>query len=203
MRQVNPAAQALREIGRAKIVSLLWIRCRNRETGAVAPIGIWSASDAENVMVADIFTGDLRDLTFYPGLLAVGEVTHETGIIIRPTQVTLSPLDTSVQIAFRERDARGAQVQIWRRTYDVDTQRPVSGLPEAWFSGFVNEAPISTDVGSASLAIDIVSTARVLTIASARKKSDQAQRLRSGDRFRRYKATAGEIDLAWAQEDRE
>jgi len=128
---------------------------------------------------------------------------HETGIIIRPTQVTLSPLDTSVQIAFRERDARGAQVQIWRRTYDVDTQRPVSGLPEAWFSGFVNEAPISTDVGSASLAIDIVSTARVLTIASARKKSDQAQRLRSGDRFRRYKATAGEIDLAWAQEDRE
>lgn len=201
MRTVNPAAQALRESGRFGERSLMWIRCRDRDSNDVRAIGIWSGDDAEDIRVADLFTGEQRTITFYTGLMAVGEVTHETGIIIRPTQVTLSPLDTAVQIAFREREARGAQVQIWRRTYDVETGRPVAGLPEAWLSGYVNEAPISVDVGSASLSVDIVSTARMLTIASARKKSDEAQRRRDGDRFRRYKATAGDVDLAWAQED--
>ncbi len=202
MRSINQAAQAARERGMIKEVGLVWIGCRNRDDGQINPIGIWGGSVAEDILVRDLFTGVQHTRTFYTGLLEAPEPIHEVGLTVRPTTLTMSPLDVGVQVAFRERDPRGAKVQVWKRAYDIETRRPVDGLPESWFSGYVDSGTFDTPTpgGEASFVVDIVSTARMLTITSARRKSDQAQRARMGDRARRYKATAGEIDVPWGSE---
>lgn len=46
----------------------------------------------------------------------------------------------------------------------------------------------------------MVSVATSLTRSLALKKSDEAQKRRSGDRFRRYSDVSGAVDVWWGEE---
>lgn len=61
MRPVDPAAQALREArgGLAERV-LVWIAARNRLTGDVEALGLWTGEDSETIAFADLWTGRRR-----------------------------------------------------------------------------------------------------------------------------------------------
>ena len=112
-------------------------------------------------------------------------------------------LSAPVIDAVRLYDPRGARVQIWRRTLSPDTGLPV-GVPEPWFKGFCNKAPIPRPEpgGEAILEMEVVSTTRLVAIPNGRRKSDAAQRSRDpDDRFRRYKAIARTIDVPWGEKD--
>lgn len=204
MRTVNAAAQAIREQRKTiREVPMMLIRTRNRTTNELVPLGLWMGEDNEDILIRDIFTGVSSTRSFYTGMVGMGDVTHEAGLNVRPLEITLSRLEPAVRIAFYEHDPRGAQVQVFRRAYDPDTGRPVAGFPEAEFAGYVNTAPDSrpSPGGDSIISVDVVSTAMMLTIPSASTKSDATQRKRSGDRFRRYKATASQWEIPWAAED--
>lgn len=201
MRPVSTAAQAVRERRTAiDEAHLLWIAARNRETGVPEALGLWSGPDDETIRVVDLFTGVEQDRLFYGAgaLLSASSVRFEAGLKIRAMRFELSPLAPAVTQLFRVYEARGAQVQGWLRSYDPDTRRPVG--VERWVKGYVNAAPITRPAagGEASLSIDVVSTARMLTVASAVRKSSEALQARHpGDKFRKYKAVAGSTDVPW------
>jgi hypothetical protein len=67
--------------------------------------------------------------------------------------------------------------------------------------GFVNAAPeeIAGTDGQSQLKVEVVSVTRELTRTNPAKRSDEAQRLRSGDRFRRYSGTAHQWPIWWGE----
>jgi hypothetical protein len=205
MRAVDPAAQAARE-ARAGLAErlMLWIAARDRSTHAVEALGLWTGEDTEEITVTDLWTGGIATRAFVGAgaLLGVDGLQHAAGLQVRPVRVSLSAIDESVAAAVRLYDARGARLQIWKRTLSADTGLAL-GSPEPLFKGFVNRAPIPRPVpgGEAVLELEAVSAVRLLTIPAGRKKSDAAQRLRdSSDRFRRYKSIARTIDVPWGVE---
>ena len=71
--------------------------------------------------------------------------------------------------------------------------------PHRVLTGFVDEVDLGTPAagGTSSCVLGIATSARVLTQALALKKSDETQRLRSGDRFRRWGDVSGAVDVWW------
>ena len=206
MRAVDSAAQALRgeRAGLAERI-MVWIAARNRLSGDVEALGLWTGEDSETITVTDLWTGAPATRVFHGAgsLIGISAVQHEAGLSVRPVRLTLSALSAPVIEAVRLYDPRGARVQIWRRTLSPDTGLPV-GEPEPWFKGFCNKAPIPRPEpgGEAILEMEVVSTVRLLTIPNGRRKSDAAQRTRDpNDRFRRYKAIAKTIDVPWGEKD--
>ena len=206
MRAVDTAAQALRATrgGLAERV-MVWIAARNRLTGEIEALGLWSGEDSETITVTDMWTGAPATRVFHGAgsLLGISGVQHEAGLSVRPVRLSLSALSPPVIDAVRLYDPRGARVQIWRRTLSPDTGLPV-GVPEPWFKGFCNKAPIPRPEpgGEAILEMEVVSTTRLVAIPNGRRKSDAAQRSRDpDDRFRRYKAIARTIDVPWGEKD--
>lgn len=201
MRPVNAAAQALREQRhRIREVTMMLIWPADREAPSVrTPIGIWAGEDAEDILVQDMVTGVATTRTFYTGLLGHDDITEAVGLEVRSLGVSLSRLEPAVRVAFYEKNPRGAAAQLYTRAYDPDTGRPVAGLPEPLWSGFVDTAPDSRPEpgGDSVIRAGLVSTASLLTITSADTKSDAAQRRRMGDRFRRYKSTTADWEVPW------
>ena len=206
MRAVNSAAQALRaERGGLAERTLVWIAARNRLTDGIEALGLWSGEDSETITVTDMWTGAPASRVFHGAgsTLGVSSVQHEAGLSVRPVRLSLSALSAPVIDAVRLYDPRGAKVQIWRRTLSPETGLQV-GVPEPWFKGFCNKAPIPRPEpgGEAVLEMELVSTTRLVAIPNGRRKSDAAQRTRDpDDRFRRYKAVARTIDVPWGEKD--
>lgn len=202
MRAVNATAQAEREkrSGLAERV-MVWIEARNRASNAVEALGLWTGEDTEDITALDLWTNATATRTYQGAgaLLSVTGLQHMAGLQVRPVRVTLSSIDETVTAAVREYDARGARIQVWRRTLSADTGLPV-GAPEPAFKGFVNRAPIPRGVPGdfAVIELECVSAVRLLTIPNGRKKSNAAQHLRDpADDFRRYKAIQKQVDVFW------
>ncbi len=91
----RPAAQALREArgGLGERV-LVWIAARNRLTGDIEALGLWSGEDSETIAVTDLWTGAPATRVFHGAgsLLGISPVQHEAGLSVRPVRLTLSAL---------------------------------------------------------------------------------------------------------------
>jgi len=202
MLTVNATAQAYRE-RRADLIQIpmLYIESRDFVSGELHGIGLWRGDDIENVSVPDLKTGIPIVRTFYnAGLLSIGDVRYESGLNIRPISISLSAISEAVLVAFRQYNARGAEVQLWRRCYDIN-RKPIA--VEAWDFGYVNTAPSErpTSGGEFSISVEIVSEVRMLTQGSELRKSDQAQRRRLNDAFRQYKAVTVDWTVPWGTKD--
>ncbi|MER2507812.1 MAG: hypothetical protein ABTQ27_03535, partial [Amaricoccus sp.] len=167
MREVDAAVQALR-VSRAPMGTrqLVWIEARNRATGAVEGLGLWTGEEDEEITVQDRWTGATVTRLFRGagGLLGVEGIEQRAGFAVRPVTLRLSVIDPTVIAAVRLYDPRNARTQIWRRTYAGETGLAV-GHPEARFKGFVDKAPIPRPApgGEAVIEARLVSAARLLT----------------------------------------
>ena len=158
MRAVNSAAQDLRaERGGLAERWMVWIAARHRDTLGLEALGLWSGEDAETITVTDLWTGASATRVFQGAgsLLGVVGLQHQAGLTVRPVRLGLSAIDETVIAAVRLYDARGARLQIWKRTLSTDTGLQV-GQPEPMFKGFVNRAPITRPAagGTASLELE-------------------------------------------------
>ncbi|MDO5614523.1 MAG: hypothetical protein Q4G14_14945 [Paracoccus sp. (in: a-proteobacteria)] len=199
MRQTDPlkiAHRATRTSIHADI--LVWISARNRTTGAIETIGLWSGDDHQ------IFRIDGQDRLYYGAgnLLECEPIQATTGLAVRSYELRLAANSPEMQLAIRGYDPRFAPVEIHRAEYNA--AGALLGAPERLFRGWIDEAPMTTgaDGDDDDLRLRVVSEARALTLFSGATKSDAVQSRRGGDRFRRYGSVVEQVEVAWGEHRR-
>ena len=200
MRYTDPQIQA-RRARRAGIVShaLIHVEARIRGSRAPAPLGLWTGDDHLD------FTIEGQRRTYYAAsVLDVPVIRSEIGLAVRRLRIGLVKISPAVEQLIRGYDVRGARIQIHRAEYDDDGN--LIEAPERLFKGWVNGAPIVTDaiqndagmvIVPSRASLECVSNSRMLTMHGNRTKSDEMQRQRGGDRFRRYATVAAEATVYW------
>jgi len=175
---------------------LVWIEAKNRDTGGLEAAGFWTGEYHRAFTIG----GQDRDYYGAGNVLQVPVIPAGIGLEVRNVEVSLSAVSPEVEIVLRGYDVRFAPAQIHRAEFDADGN--LLAEPERIFKGWVNAAPIVTPVvdGVASASVQLVSSARALTRYGSLTKSDQCQRQRAGDRFRRYATLTQSADIYWGEE---
>lgn len=196
-------APTLAALGMGGLVvrNFLYVHAKT-SAGVAAPFGFWSGEGAVSVNVIDAQTRLTVSRT-YQGTGAIldwPQIVGQMGLDVRTAEVVLSPLHVEVENMVRGHVVKHAIAEMHRGLFDINTGQIVSA-PYPEFLGKVNGAPIETPAagGEASVRLRLVSTVEELTRTNTAKKSDESQKLRSNDRFRRYSGVAGTINLWWGE----
>lgn len=195
MRDLHPDLVTLLQARRGlKARLLLWIVARDRATGDPEPLGL--CSDVEPVTVT--IGGDSRTYQPAGGLLRADPVVSEAGLVVRMQTVRVSGVAPEIRQALLSYDPRLAPVELHRMVLDPLTGA-AAGPPLRLFRGVIDAAPIPVPEkgGTVTIELTLAASSRELTRGLAVTKSDESQRRRDGDRFRRYAAIAGEVDVWW------
>jgi hypothetical protein len=173
------------------------------DAGALQLFGFTDYGEDVALDVLDGVTGVAVNRSYagdHAPLLALDPIPMKIGLEVDTTQVMLNPLHPAVQAMHRGHDCRNAPVQIHRAYLSTISMLPVA-LPHCRRLGFVNTAPeeIAGPDGQSQLRIGVVSVTRELTRTNPAKRSDETQRLRQGDRFRRYSGTAYQWPIWWGE----
>lgn len=176
------------------VANFIQIAARNRTTGGIEFLRLWSGWDTADVQVLDPDTLLPVTRTYYAGggVVEWPQIPLTSDLSIRNIRVTLSQINNQVLDAVQGYDAKHAPVQIHRAYLDPETHLPVApAVPR--FIGFVNGAPkrVPAVGGEGGIELSIVSETRSLTRVNPLKRSDEFQQQRGGDRFRRYVDVAG------------
>jgi hypothetical protein len=200
---VRPLAPAIAAHRAARVAThvelLLWVKARDRATNAVVPLGLWTGWDNQTISV----NGVARDYYGAGTLLEFEPLETAVGLDVRDYSVRLSAISPEVELLVRGYDVKFAQMEIHRAEFDAGYV--ILAQPERVFKGTVEGSPIITPAigGQGSIALTCVSTARNLTRYINLTKSDEMQRQRSGDRFRKFGSIAKEVDVVWGDKRKE
>ena len=196
MRFTAPAIIARRQ-GRGGTIShaLVFVSAKNRATGDIEQLGLWTGDDHQQFTIG----GQVRTYFGAGNVLDVPPVRTEIGLDVRRYRIGLSAISNEVQTLLRGYDPKGAPVEVHRAEFDGSGN--LIAEPERIFRGWVNGAPITTGAmgGQSTAALECVSNTRMLTIYGSATKSDEVQRLRQGDRFRRYATAASSATVYWGE----
>jgi hypothetical protein len=203
VRPLDVATQgAIRARGALVPRNFVVITAKDRTTGDSQLHGFWDDAETVTTNVISGETGESVSRTFIGdgAILSCDPVPMRVGLEVRTIQLVLSAIHIGVLACLRGDDPRGAKVEIYRGLLDPATMLLVAE-PRIRFLGKVNGAPIETAAvgGESRATLKIVSHTRELTRTNPAMKGDEQQRLRSGDRFRRYTGTAGEWPIFWGE----
>ncbi|WP_297772664.1 hypothetical protein [uncultured Roseovarius sp.] len=101
---------------------LLLIEPRNRETGEIVPMGLWTGDDHQTFTVDGVEH-------FFLGAGAVIEVPPiraGIGLEVRRHRVVLPPLLDEVKLALQIYQAAQARVRVWSQPMDINSGAPLS-----------------------------------------------------------------------------
>lgn len=197
MRSYDAAALAALQNRQAILARvLIWTTARNRTTGLPEALGLWTGADDRSFTIA----GSPRTYVGAGSIMGVPPMTAQTGVTVRMSRLTLSPLNDAVAALIRTYDARFAPVEIHRALFDPVTTLLIAE-PHRVFKGFIDEVelPIDPESGETRCEVTLASSARLLTRTLPLKRSDETQRRRMDDRFLRYADVSGEVDVYWGE----
>jgi len=183
---------------------MLWIR-GSTSGGDAATWGFWAGEDNVTVNVVKATDPANVESRAYVGggsLLSDGvdPIVYQLGLVAQTINVKLSQIHTSVQDMVRGANIRLAEAELHRALFDVATGEIVS-TPFPRFYGIIEGAPINTPAvgGDGSITLAITSVSIDLTRTNPALKSDEATKLRSGDRFRQYSGVTGQYTVDWGE----
>ena len=171
--------------------------------GAEVPFGFTDIGEDVAVNIVNGETGAVENYTFYGDnapIKKMDPIPLKIGLDVDTTQVVLNHLHPVVQLMTRGHDIRNAKVQIHRGMLDPNSML-LAANPRCRRLGQVNTNPTRTAAvgGEGDTTLRIVSHTRELTRTNTAMRSDETQRLRNGDRFRRYSGIAGKIEIFWGE----
>lgn len=173
----------------------LWIEARNRSTGAVSPVGLWTGDGDVSVTV----NGTPRTYIGAGGLLDIPEMTVGIGLDVRTLPVTISAIAPEAQQALQGYDARGARCDIYSLFFDPEAPNTLICPPVRRFTGWVDAASQTEEPKSYSFALTLASSARGLSVTLQAFRSDATYRSqRAHDRIARY-ASVADAPVYWGQ----
>lgn len=183
---------------------MLWIRGSDN-SGTAKTFGFWTGADDVTVTVVKATDPGSTESRAYIGsgsLLSDGvdPITYQLGIVAQTINVKLSQIHSSVQDMVRGANIRLAEAELHRALFDVATGEIVS-TPFPRFYGIIEGAPVNTPAvgGDGSITLAITSVSIDLTRTNPALKSDEATKLRSGDRFRQYSGVTGQYTVDWGE----
>ncbi|GGF24288.1 hypothetical protein GCM10011321_14570 [Youhaiella tibetensis] len=173
--------------------------------GGAATFAYWTGEDniAVNVVPAGGETPQSRNFVGGGTLLSVPDVIDAIGLEARGVTFGLDQTSTVVgspmDMVFGN-NVRVARVELHRGVFDPATWNLVAA-PHLLFAGRVDGAELNDAEagGEGSLSLTAQASAIDLTKTNPAMESDEQQQLRSGDRFRRYGDTAGQVETWWGQ----
>ncbi len=176
---------------------LVWITAKDRSTGVPQSIGIWNGDDDQVITVDAV----ARTYLAKGALLDLPPMTYQAGLFVRSYEIQTSPLAQPIIDAIRLYDARLAPIEIHRVLLDTSS-RAIIDTPYRMFKGWIDDVAISTPSisGESICTLKCVTSARALTRTVTLKKSDDSQRRRSNDQFRRDAELSNAIDVFWGEE---
>lgn len=203
MRDQSPALRAAREGRIVEDREFLWLTGKERDGGAVRSAGFWSDYGTINAPVIDGITRQtvVRTFTGAVSLIEIDDIALVNDTLFRTVNVKLTQLNNAVEQAVRLYDARQAEIQIYRGTYDPKTMLLIDAA-EPIFVGRVDEQPIKTaGEGSESYLTLVCRThAQELDRFSTEKRSDESQKLRNPvDRLFQYVTPMQNRPIFWGQ----
>lgn len=169
-----------------------------------APVnfGMWNGEDDVTLNVVSAVDRTTEGRSYIGGgtLLNIDPIPLVMGLETRTINVTLSQIHSAVQTMVRGNNIRHAVAEVHRALFNIATGQ-IAAAPFPRFFGKVDGAPIQTPPAGSegSITLKLVSNTVELTRANPALKSDETQKLRSGDRFRRYADASGEIDVWWGE----
>lgn len=175
---------------------LLWVEAKNAATGDPEPQGIWNGEyDADFVI-----GGVTRSYVGGGALLNLEPITFRSGLDIQYQRASLSPLGPDVSNLIRGLDVRLSPVEIHQVFFSTDSSTMI-GTPKRWFKGYLDNLSVSTPEvgGDAAVDLTLASQARDLTRVLPIFKSDEGQKRRGGDRFRKYADVSGQVAVFWGE----
>lgn len=175
---------------------LFWMTVRHRTTGAAVNVGLWTGDDVQ----AFTIDGVARTYQGAGAIMGLPALTYESGLSVRNFAFTLAGMAPEVAEALRFYEPRLAPVEVHRALF-VPESGALVAAPYRLLSGVVDDVTISTPAtgGQGSATVSVASSARRLTQSLPLYKSDEQQRLRGGDRFRRWNDISGSVDVVWGQ----
>ena len=201
MRSID--SNTLAALSSESLVLRNFVYVRGKTTGG-APVafGFWNGEDDTSGAVFEAVDGATESRTYIGGgsLLDIGAIPSVIGLEVRTVSVKLSQIHPDVQVMVRANDIRHAVVEVHRGLFNVSTGQLVAA-PYPRFLGKINAAPIETPSarGEGSITLKCVSNTRDLTRVNTAKKSDETQKLRTGDRFRRFAGVAKAWERWWGE----
>ena len=173
--------------------------------GSPALFAYWTGEDnvAANVVPAGASVPVSRNFVGGGTLLDVPPIVDAIGLEARSMALGLdhtSDLAGSPMDMVYGHNVRVARVELHRALFDPATWNLVS-TPHLIFAGRVDGAAIDDAAagGEGGLTLDAMSSAIDLTRTNPAMESDEQQRRRGGDRFRRHGDTAGQVETWWGQ----
>lgn len=206
MRNPDPAFMAALTAARENGIvprRFLWVRAKDRTTGEVEAIGLWTGDDDVSVTLRDGQTGEFSNRLYY-GMgttLVIPDIPMVSDMTIQTVSCEMSQLSAVTQQLVRGYDVRLAKCDIHEGLLSTVTRELVSA-PEIAFLGEVDGAPIDTPAagGEGKIVIEVVSDAiRMLTRTNPRKRSYEGQKRRSGDEFGFYSNAVSTWQIPWGE----
>ncbi|WP_375227495.1 hypothetical protein [Roseobacter sp. S98] len=176
---------------------LVWITARDRTSGNPVSVGFWTGADHRILSIGGV------QRTYYGAgaLLKVAPLVSNSGVSVRITRLTFSPVSEELRFAVRGYETKDAPVEIHIANFD-----PLTGVliaePLRRFKGFVKGLSFPRPaVGDEALCeVSVKSAAEVLTRTLPLKKSQAALEARlPGDGFRRHAEVSGSIETVWGE----
>ena len=173
--------------------------------GSAAEWAFWTGEDnvAINVLPLGNTTPASRNAVGGGTLLDVPQIVDAIGLEARGITIGLDHISAdagSPMDMVYGNNVRVARVELHRALFDPATWNLVS-TPHRIFAGRVDGASVDDAAagGEGGLSLDAISSAIDLTRTNPAMESDEQQRRRDGDRFRKDSDTAGQIERWWGQ----
>lgn len=190
-----PTLAALQNRTERMMRVLVWVTARNRTSGLPEQIGLWNGGYDRSFTI----NGVARTYVGAGALMQIPPLVYQVGLAVRMHRLTMSPIDQAVANLVRGYDTRLGPIEIHRAVFDPNTTLLVSE-PHRLFKGIVDEMEETRGAnGEIRLECTVAGSSRYLTRTLTLKRSDESQKLRTGDRFLRYADVSGEVDVYWGE----
>lgn len=182
---------------------LLHIEGKNRSTGVIEEINIWTGELALDLPYINPKTLGTNSRVYQPGAgwLQVPSIPQKIELEARSVRLTFSRLPAAAINIIRTYDPKLQTVEIHRALFNPSTRNLIAPA-YCLLSGFCNRAPIKVPAvgGEGDVEMEVSSNSRFLTRPKGDKFSDEFMKRRT-DRFGRYLDVAGIWRVFWGEKE--
>lgn len=173
---------------------LVRIGCRNRTSGAVEPVGLWTGNQARSFLI----NGTERTYYGAGSILDVPQITRSIGLDVRLHSIVLSRAHAAVRQLLEVCDPRHASFEMHRALFDTKTGALITE-PHLEFEGFF-DVPDGTHGGQSGdeVACKFATIIHQLTKTLPLNYS-AASSQRADDQILKYAAISGRHQVWWGE----